>query len=81
MASCVRTKIELVPGVLVTVSPCARFPNSLPKARAQMSRRCGSACSLLYFAMDSPVMGWMTGAQKCSHDHGMAWPFGCAAFR
>ena len=77
MASCPRTYIEFVPGVLVTVSPCAKFPNSFPNARAQISRRSGSACNLLYLAMDSPVTGWMTGAQKCSQVHGMAWVLGC----
>ncbi len=29
--------------------------------------------SFLYLVMDSPVTGWMTGAQKCLHNHGIAW--------
>ena len=47
-------KIESVPGVSVTLSPCTRFPNSLPKARDHTCLVIGSAMSLLYFVMDSP---------------------------
>ena len=67
------TKIESVPGVLVTLSPWARFPNSFPKARDHVVAVIGSSMSFLYLVIDSPVTGCMTGAQKCSHNHGMAW--------
>jgi len=33
----------------------------------------GSSINFLYLVIDSPVTGWMTGAQKCLHNHGMAW--------
>lgn len=55
----------LVPGVAVRSSPCAKFPNSLPKARIHVLRRCSSWMSVLYLSMETPVVGWMTGAQKC----------------
>ena len=72
--------MESVPGVLVTLSPWARLPNSLPKARDHVCARIGSVTSFLYFVIDSPVLGCMTGAQKCSHVHGMAWDVGRGAY-
>ncbi len=73
------TKMAFVPGVFVDVSPCARFPNSLPKARDHVGLVIGSLISVLYLVMDSPVIGCMTGAQKCSHSHGIACDVGNGA--
>ena len=39
--------MESVPGVFVSASPCARFPNSFPKAFAQVVAVRGSAISFL----------------------------------
>ena len=61
--------MELVPGVFMASSPCARLPTSFPKSLAHESCRSGSACSFLYCEMDSPVTGWMTGAQNGSQVH------------
>ena len=72
--------MESVPGVLVTLSPWARLPNSLPNARDHVCARIGSLTSFLYFVMDSPVWGCITGAQKCSHVHGMACEVGRGAY-
>lgn len=80
ICSCVSTTMASVPGVLVTSSPCARFPNSFPKARDHVCDRTGSVRSFLYLVIDSPVTGCMTGAQKCSHVHGMAWDEGRVAY-
>lgn len=68
--------MESVPGVLVTLSPCVRFPNCFPNAWDHVCDRIGLFKSFLYLVIDSPVMGCMTGAQKCSHVHGMAWDVG-----
>jgi hypothetical protein len=59
-------KIESVPFVFVCVSPCARFPNSFPKAVVQVSRKIGSLTSFWYRVMVAPVIGWITGLAKCS---------------
>ena len=72
--------MESVPGVLVTWSPWARLPNSLPNARDHVCARIGSLTSVLYLVMDSPVWGCITGAQKCSHVHGMACEVGRGAY-
>ena len=64
--------MELVPGVFVASSPCAKFLDSLLKARDRVCVMSGSVTSFLYFVMDSPMVGWMTGAQKCLHVHGIA---------
>jgi len=64
----------------VRSSPCARFPNSFPKARDHVCVRMGSVTSFLYFVIDSPVLGCTTGAQKCSHVHGMACDVGSGAW-
>jgi hypothetical protein len=73
ICSWVMTKIESVPGVLVTLSPWERFPNSFPKAHDHVVAVIGSSMRFLYLVIDSPVMGCMTGAQTCLHVHGMAW--------
>ncbi len=64
--------MELVPGVFVASSPWARLPNSLPKAHSQVWFNSGLETSFLYFVIDLPVTGWVTGAQKWSHMHGMS---------
>ena len=56
--------MESVPGVFVSASPCARFPNSFPNALAQVVAVRGSAMRFLYFVIVSPVIGCVTGAQK-----------------
>ena len=61
-----RTYIEFVLGVFVVGSPWARLPNSFLKAHDQVSRRSGSLRRMWYLEMALPVVGWMTGAQKCS---------------
>ena len=77
---CVSTKIESIPGVLVRLSPCARFPNSFPNARDHVCARIGSFTSFLYLVIGSPVLGCITGAQKCSHTQGMACDVGRGAY-
>ena len=72
--------IESVPSVLVAASPWARLPNSFPNARDHIRLVMGSSINFLYLVMDSPVTGCMTGAQKCSHNHGMACDVGIGAY-
>lgn len=73
---CVSTKMESVPGVLMSLLPCTRFPNSFPNVQDHVCASIGSFRSFLYFVIDLPVTGCMTGAQKCSHIHGIAWDVG-----
>lgn len=79
ICSCVMTNMESVPLVLVTSSPWARFPNSFPNARDHVYDVSGSLASVLYFVIDAPVTGCMTGAQKCSQHHGMSCDAGLGA--
>ena len=57
------TMRESVPFVLVLLSPCVRFPHSLPNAVVYTAYVAGYVASLLYFVIVSPLMGWMTAAQ------------------
>ena len=63
---CVITKMEQVTGVFVLLSPWAMMPNYFPNAVDHISRVTGSLTRFWYLVIVSPVMGWMTGAQKCS---------------
>ena len=64
--SCDKMNMESVPFVFVYWLPCARFPNSLPKAVVQVSLKIGSLTSFWYLVMVAPVIGWITGLAKCS---------------
>ena len=52
-----------MPFVLILLSPCVRFPHSFPNAVVHTAWVAGSAASLLYFVIVSPLMGWMTAAK------------------
>ena len=64
--SCESTKTVFVPFSPVNASPWANPPNSFPNACVQMSEVAGSLASFLWEVTVSPVVGWMTGAAKCS---------------
>ncbi len=76
----VMTKMALVLGVLVVVSPCMRFLNSFPKARAHVFVVIGLLTRVLYFVIDLPVTRCITGVQKCSQSHVIACDVGNGAY-
>ena len=63
---CVITNMEQVPGVFVFSSPWDMLPNSFPNSVDHISRVTGYLTSFWYLVIVSPVMGWITGAQKYS---------------
>ena len=71
--------IASVPGVFVSMLPCVRLPNSFPNADVHHGPVTGSSLTFLYCVMLAPVTGCMTGAQKCSHSHGMLCLVGIGA--
>ena len=66
ICSWVRMNIALVPGVLVSLSPCVRLLNSFPNAAIHKGPVAGSSLSFMYCVMLAPVTGCVTGAQNCS---------------
>ena len=66
ISSWLMTNKLFVPTAPVLSSPCANPPHSLPKPVVQISRISGSFANSEYFVINFPVVGWITGEQKCS---------------
>ena len=61
-----RTKKEFVPFVTLFISPCDKLHHSFPNAAEHFFCISVLFANVLYFVIDSPVIGWMTGEQKFS---------------